>query len=121
MSNGLFDPDGRTTAHHTLLAHRFLRDHPEGRIPTGIFGESPWTRRDFSRWFTKCLHEKINRQDTRNGWRKMQWQYQSDLANDARTVNDYLCNRRRQSGCSGLLRTPEMRQKYPYINIQREE
>jgi len=121
MSKGFFGPDGRTTARHILLTHRFLQEHPMGLIPTGIFGEQPWTRADFSRWFTACLHAKINRADPRLAWRKMAWQYQSDLANDARTVNDYLCNRRRQSGCSGILRTKEMRAKYPYINTQREE
>ncbi len=124
--SGMFDPDGRTTARHILLTHRFLQAHPMGLIPIGIFpigifGEQPWTHANFSRWFTACLHAKINRADPRQTWRRMDWQYQSDLANDARQINDFMGKCVRHTGCSGILRTKEMRAKYPYINTQRED
>ncbi len=119
--SGMFDRDGRTTARHILIAAKFFRDNPDAFIHSGLWYEPTWTRADFARWFTACLHAKIDRQDPRNGWRKMGWQYQSDLANDARQVNDYLGKHVRHTGCSGILRTKEMRQKYPQVNIQRED
>ena len=74
--NGMFDRNGDTTARHILIAAKFFRDNPDAFIHSGLWYEPTWTKADFSAWFSRCLAEKINRQDPRQAWRKMAWQYQ---------------------------------------------
>ncbi|SET44351.1 Protein of unknown function [Nitrosomonas marina] len=45
----------------------------------------------------------------------------ADFAHDARVINDYFTKRARSSGSRNLLRTPEMKKKYPYIDNQPAE
>lgn len=115
------DPAG---AYHTDLAHllaaaRWCKAHPDGRLATGMWAEPTWRAADFWRWQTQCLCEKINRTDERTG-RKLSPEYQADLAHDARIIADYTRRRIRHSGCHGLLRTPELRRRYPHIDHQEE-
>lgn len=42
----------------------------------------------------------------------------ADYAHDARTISDYLTKRIRHTGARNLLRTPEMKAKYPHIDNQ---
>lgn len=42
----------------------------------------------------------------------------ADYAHDARTISDYLTKRIRHTGARNLLRTPEMKSKYPHIDNQ---
>lgn len=104
---------------HLLAAARFCKAHPEGRLATGMWIDPTWTATDFWRWFRTCLHTKINRDDTR-AWRKLRADYQADLAHDVRLINDYTGRRIRHSGSRGLLRTAELRRRYPHINTQEE-
>ena len=107
-----------TSAGALLAVARFFREHPNGHARTGMWSEPIWTALDFHRWFLDCLGRKIDRNDGRH-WRKLASEYQADLRHDARAVNDY-ARRVRHNGCSGLLRTPEMRQRYPHVNRQVE-
>lgn len=102
---------------HLLTAARWCKAHPEGRLATGIWGNPTWTTTDFWQWFRACLHAKIDRGDTRP-WRKLSSDYQRDLALDARLINDYTGRRIRRTGSRGLLRTPELRRRYPHIDTQ---
>ncbi len=111
----LFDADGRTSAARLLHAHAFFRAHPNGRMWTGVWNDPVWDRAVFLAWFRTCLHRKINRAD-RRPWRCLAPQWQVDMALDARLIND-AARSIRQSGCN-LLRTPEMRRRYPYINTR---
>ena len=76
-----------------------------------------WNYAQLRAWFMQCLHNKINRNDTRTG-RCFTPDYQRDAWMDARTVNQYYGQRVRHSGSSGLLRTPEARNRYPEVNTQ---
>ncbi len=108
-----------TDRRHLLTAARWCKAHPDGQIATGMWTEPTWSAADFARWFMHCLHEKINRGDTR-AWRKLRPEYQADLTHDARMIADYTRRRVRHTGCQGLLRTPELRRRYPHIDRQEE-
>lgn len=59
-----------TTLPRLLSAARYFQTHPDGLIKTGMWTDPAWTRADWRRWFTDCLHAKINRTDTRPGRRR---------------------------------------------------
>lgn len=87
------------------------------RIPTNIWHTPYWEPERFLRWFSGCATARSNRDDPRANWRKMQFTYQGDLCHDARIINDF-ARRIRWPG-SNLLRTPELRERYPHVNTQR--
>jgi hypothetical protein len=68
----------------------------------------------------RCLDRKINREGTRQ-WRRLGSEYQSDLRCDAQTVNDYYARRLRHTACRNILRTPELRARYPHVSTQSAE
>lgn len=74
-----------------------------------------WKSKDLLYWFRECLHEKINRELDMTG-RKHCSQYQSDLRWDARAINAYFKGIRHLG--NGLLRTKEMKAKYPQVDKQ---
>lgn len=86
------------------------------RIPTGQWYDPFWTPEKFFRWFTRCLNNRINREDTRSTWRKMQPDYQSDLHHDAVVIANY--GRRIRHSGRNLLNLPEMQSRFPHINNQ---
>lgn len=135
---GMFDDNGNTSAKNILTAFRFFREHPEGRIMTGVWTDGPdgWDRARFMAWFRKCLNRKINRNDTRQSlpgrkldgtprparpWRSLSDDYQRDLWHDAQTIRQYTTLRYRHTGCRGLLRTREMKKRFPHIDNQPSE
>lgn len=79
----------------------------------GIFSQ---TSAEYMRWFRKCLNAKINRNEKPVG-RKHSDEYQNNLRLDSYRIKDYKSGLR-SSGCSGLLRTREMVERFPYINNQ---
>ncbi len=104
-----------------LYSYRKFKANPDtGFQVPWAWPHDTWDWPRFRKWFRECLHRKINRDDTRTG-RKHTDQYQRDLAWDRDRVHDYLFRRIRNSGCSGLLRTPELRKRYPHINCQPAE
>lgn len=114
---GIFDKHGRTSARVLGAAFRWLKEHPNGAISTGDWAHPTCRADEFRRWFQRCLNEKITSHMGLTG-RKRTPAYQRDLAWDADRIRDYCGRRIRNSGCSGLLRTPEMQHRYPHINRQ---
>jgi hypothetical protein len=113
--NTLFTPDGKTDAHTVIAVMKFFKDHPEGQVKTGIWKEKEtWNYQEFKKWFYGCLLEKINSHNIVLG-RKTSPVYQEDLWTDARIINDYFGKRIRNSG-RNILRTPEMKMRYPEID-----
>ena len=108
-----------TSVPRILAAAAWFREHPDGTMQTGMWAEPVWLALDFHYWFLRCLNRKIDRDDNRH-WRKLAPDYQDDLRHDARAVNDY-ARRVRNSGCNGLLATPELRRRYPHVNRQERE
>jgi hypothetical protein len=104
----------KTTIRHIKLVKEFFREHPEGRIPTGIWSDQYWNKREWYRWFHRSLQAKIS--DDKRPWRKLSDLYQSDQRRDARIINDY-AKRIRWPG-RNLLSTGELRRRYPHINNQ---
>ena len=109
---------GYTTASKLLATAREVKANPAITLSTGIWTDPTWTTRDFWHWFYDCLADKINRDDPRANWRKMQDEYQTGQAVDARLVNAYHGSRVRQTGCRNILRTPELARRYPYVHTQ---
>jgi hypothetical protein len=100
-----------------LDAAATMKANPETIYDIGeagcIWPPERWTWADFRRWFIKCLQLKINRHDGRT-WRKFDREYQRNLRCDADVINDYA--RRVMRRGLNVLRTPEMRRRYPHIN-----
>lgn len=97
-----------------IEAGRLYRANPDLVLDPGLWPPHAWTRSDFRRWFRGCLHAKINRDDARQGWRKMQDSYQAGLARDVRIIRD-AARGVRWPGCN-LLSTPELQRRYPRIH-----
>ena len=110
----------RPTIAGLIQAKRMFAADPAATLKTGLWDQPYWTSAEFNRYFAECLNRRINRDDPRAAWRKMQPEYQTALALDARRVNEYQ-QRIRHTGCRGLLRLPEMQQRYPHINNQTRE
>ncbi|MCA9422205.1 MAG: DUF2958 domain-containing protein [Nitrospira sp.] len=69
----------------------------------------------------KLIDVAVNRKAGIPDATQEQRQRLADFAHDARVINDYLTKRVRSSGSRNLLRTPEMKKKYPYIDNQPRE
>ena len=110
----------RTTARRLLDTMAAAKANPKATIKTGIWSDPYWTGAQARIWFWARLDDKINRNQPPRG-RKHDAEYQQHLAIDARAINDYYGCRLRHRGCRGLLRTPEMRRRYPHINNQERE
>ena len=74
-----------------------------------------WDYNQLRAWFIRCMHNKINRADTRTG-RCYTPEWQHDMLLDARIINQY-SRRIRHTGCN-VLNTPEMKRRYPHIDNQ---
>lgn len=102
----------------TLVAAMYAaKADPRLCFPTGCWPNDRLTATEFRQWFTACLEHKINRALPQLG-RKHDSDYQLDLQCDRRTIDDYTQRRVRNTGCTGMLRTPELRRRYPHINNQ---
>lgn len=111
-----------TTGHsaaYVIAAYRAVRVNPNIRANepdrSGTYAVRAWLR--------QCLANKINRDldAERATWRKWHRDWQSDVRVDRNLIEDYLYRRYRSTGCRGLLRTVEMRRRYPHINTQPRE
>lgn len=119
MATRLFrEGETYTTSAGTLIsAMRWARENLAGLFETGIWTQPTWTVEDLRRWFRKCLNQKINRHAPAAG-RKHTRDYQSDLRHDARVIADYTQRRARSSGSRNMLRTKEMKRRFPHIDNQ---
>ena len=106
------------TVYSLLHSYRTFRTSPNTEYKVPWDDWDTWNFERFRAWFLECLHRKIDRDDTRSG-RKHTDQYQRDLQWDRDRIHDYLFRRLRSTGSTGLLRTPELRKRYPHINCQR--
>ena len=110
----LFTPTGQTDAHTLLAVAAFFRSHPDGLVKVGVWPETTWNAGQFREWFRTCLMEKISFRSPRTG-RKTTPQYQLELWLDAQVINEFHGRRIVRRG-RNILRTPEMRRRYPQIN-----
>ena len=134
MATGLFIDGQATTLPRLAKAWHYAKEDPNARIPTGLWSDPIWTGAQLRAYLLRKLNYKISwkgRERTaaprfERGhavyWpprgRKHDADYQADLAHDARTINDYYGKRIRHYGCRNILRTPEMRRRYPQVNTQ---
>lgn len=110
------------TVKELLYAWKMFKANPDTGFEMRHDWPAPvWTLADWRTWFLSCLDRKINRDDPRASWRKMQPDYQRSLQCDRRTIQDYMTRNLRHTGCWGLLRTPELARRYPHINHQEGE
>ena len=109
-----------TTVKRLLETDRYFKENPNGRISTGVWDDPEWDAAQFWQWFRECLNDKINREDTRQ-WRNLTPQCQLDLRLDVRAIRQYVQNVARSSGSRGMLRTPELKRRYPNIDNQAME
>ena len=73
----------------------WLKDHPDGHIPTGRWTNPTMNRQQWNEWFIKCLHEKINRNESPRGRKdNSDWFWEIKRAsyqiNHARLIIDWL-------------------------------
>jgi len=110
-----------TTARKLMNAYKMFKANPDTRYQlAGIWPPEDWDFADFRAWFMECLNEKINRNEPKRG-RSDTAEYRSDLAHDVRIIREYKTARIRHTGCRNILRTPEAKRLYPYINTQTED
>jgi hypothetical protein len=110
----LFTPTGQTDAHTLLAVAAFFRSHPDGLVKVGVWPETTWNAGQFREWFHTCLMEKISFRSPCKG-RKTTRQYQLEQRLDAQVINEFHGRRIVRRG-RNILRTPEMRRRYPQIN-----
>lgn len=101
-----------------LAACRLAQANPDALFATESWTDPVWNVPQFRTWLSRCIDAKINRHDPRLKWRKFQDGYHADLRCDARMVNEYMGLRHRHSGSQQLLRTDEMKRRYPHVNNQ---
>lgn len=92
------------------------------KVPTSAYG---WTaegqvmdKEDAKARLRKLIDVAINRKAGIPDLTPKEDQRLADYAHDARVINDYLTRRIRHTGSRNLLRTPEMKAKYPHIDNQ---
>ena len=92
------------------------------KVPTSAYG---WTaegqvmdKEDAKTRLRKLIDVAINRKAGIPDLTPKEDQRLADYAHDARVINDYLTRRIRHTGSRNLLRTPEMKAKYPHIDNQ---
>jgi len=111
----------QTTAKRLLSVYRAVKTNPDISIKTNIWNDPKWTAEQFMVWFRACLHQKINRHDPRNGWKKCSDDYQKHLIRDSRLIKEYYGSRIRHTGSMNILHLQEFKIKYPFINTQINE
>lgn len=125
MAGFFTEQDGtyRTSIRNIQTARQWFKEHPGGKISTGMWTDGAWTEAQFTRWLRDCLNAKINSHlpASMTTGRKHSREWQLNAWRDAREVNDYYGRRLRHSGCRGLLRTPEMQRRYPEVNTQERD
>lgn len=92
------------------------------KVPTSAYG---WTaegqvmdKEDAKTRLRKLIDVAINRKAGIPDLTPKEDQRLADYAHDARVINDYLTRRICHTGSRNLLRTPEMKAKYPHIDNQ---
>lgn len=97
-------------------------DFDKAKVPTSIYG---WTaagqimdKEDAKRRLRELIDVAINRKAGIEDITPKQKQRLIDYQHDARVISDYLTKRIRQTGSRNLLRTPEMKAKFPEIDNQ---
>lgn len=110
------------TVRELLWAWNKFKAHPDERfLMRHDWPQPAWNLADWRAWFLACLQRKINRDDPRATWRKMQDGYQIDLAHDRQVVDDYYRRHIICPGGRGLLRTKAMQARYPHVNCQERD
>ncbi len=97
-------------------------DFDKAKVPTSIYG---WTatgqvmdKENAKRRLRELIDVAINRKAGIEDITPKQKQRLIDYQHDARVISDYLTKRIRQTGSRNLLRTPEMKAKFPEIDNQ---
>lgn len=97
-------------------------DFEKAKVPTSIYG---WTatgqvmnKDEAKRMLRSMIDVAINRKAGIEDITPKQKQRLIDYQHDARVISDYLTNRIRHTGVRNLLRTPEMKAKFPEIDNQ---
>ncbi|MBY0475383.1 MAG: DUF2958 domain-containing protein [Nitrosomonas sp.] len=100
-------------------------DFEKAQVPTAIYG---WTataqvmdKEDAKRRLRELIDIAINRKAGMEDITPKKKQRLDDYRHDARVISDYLTKRIRHTGARNLLRVPEMKKKYPYIDNQPRE
>lgn len=110
------------TVGELLYAWEQFKANPNTRFELpDVWPPVAWRFDQWQVWFLRCLNAKINRNDPRANWRKMDESYQDGLQCDRVTIENYLFRRIRNTGCHNILRTPELKRKYPHIDHQEKE
>lgn len=100
-----------------LQAVKIARANPHALF--SVPGDFPLRSDDVLRLWQRGVHARASR-----GLPQLtpaQERRYADLQVDARRVNEYVGQRIRHSGCSGLLRDARMQRQYPHINRQPRE
>ncbi|WP_292992642.1 hypothetical protein [Nitrosomonas sp.] len=97
-------------------------DFEKAKVPTSIYG---WTatgqvmnKDEAKRMLRSLIDVAINRKAGIEDITPKQQQRIIDFQSDARVISDYLTKRIRHTGARNLLRTPEMKAKFPEIDNQ---
>lgn len=97
-------------------------DFDKAKVPASIYG---WTatgqvmdKEGAKRRLRELIDVAINRKAGIEDITPKQKQRLIDYQHDARVISDYLTNRIRHTGARNLLRTPEMKAKFPEIDNQ---
>ncbi|PSJ15980.1 DUF2958 domain-containing protein [Nitrosomonas supralitoralis] len=100
-------------------------DFEKAQVPTAIYG---WTataqvmdKEDAKRRLRELIDIAINRKAGIEDITPKQQQRLDDYRHDARVISDYLTKCIRHTGARNLLRTPEMKAKFPDIDNQPRE
>ena len=96
----------------------YFKRNPDGIIKVDWC--TSWTKTQLKEWLLRCINNKINQGDKRN-YRKFAESWQDGIEGDSQRINEYFAKRIRHPGSRGLLRTPEMKAKYPYIDCQEKD
>lgn len=94
------------TAKTIIAARNYFKENPNGVINTGVWTSATFTKKEFEKWFSKCLQLKCGGKPLND--------YDTDLMYDARIINDYYRGKKWRG--TGILKTRKMQQKYPHIN-----
>lgn len=119
--HGFFQDSGgtyKTETRNILQAARFFRLNPDGEIVTGMWEHPTWDKHEFREWFIECLNAKCSRGLEHPAWRRWKREYQRNQEVDGETILAFTAFRRRSSGSCGMLRTPELKRRFPHINCQ---
>lgn len=97
-------------------------DFEKGKVPTSIYGWAAtgqvMDKDDAKSKLRELIDIAINRKAGIEDITPKQKQRLADYQHDARVISDYLTKRIRHTGVRNLLRTPEMKAKFPEIDNQ---